>query len=174
MNLDSDDATVVAAIRHAARSFMASRNLTERVEVLEMKTGSLEELPARMSAVESQLMQLRTEIHGEFSAVRTEMRALNEETKTQMLMLHEEVLDRIPDADVKAALESLPENFRLPVLLADVEGFSYKEIADIMGSPIGTVMSRLHRGRKALEKALWETARERGLVDGDERNDGRS
>jgi RNA polymerase sigma-70 factor (ECF subfamily) len=85
----------------------------------------------------------------------------------------EEVLDNIPDADVKAALESLPENFRLPVLLADVEGFSYKEIADIMGTPIGTVMSRLHRGRKALEKALWETARERGLVDGDERNDGR-
>jgi len=86
----------------------------------------------------------------------------------------EEVLDRIPDSEVKAALESLPENFRLPVLLADVEGFSYKEIADIMGTPIGTVMSRLHRGRKALEKALWETARERGLVDGDERNDGRT
>ncbi len=77
-----------------------------------------------------------------------------------------EVLDRIPDTDVKAALESLSENFRIPVLLADVEGFSYKEIAEIMETPIGTVMSRLHRGRKALEKALWETARERGLVDG--------
>ena len=77
-----------------------------------------------------------------------------------------EVLDRIPDADVKAALESLPEYFRLPVLLADVEGFGYKEIADIMQVPIGTVMSRLHRGRKALEKALWDTAKERGLVDG--------
>jgi RNA polymerase sigma-70 factor (ECF subfamily) len=77
-----------------------------------------------------------------------------------------EVLDRIPDEAVKAALESLPENFRLPVLLADVEGFSYKEIADIMQTPIGTVMSRLHRGRKALEKALWETAKERGMVDG--------
>jgi RNA polymerase sigma-70 factor, ECF subfamily len=77
-----------------------------------------------------------------------------------------EVLDRIPDTDVKAALESLPENFRIPVLLADVEGFAYKEIAEIMETPIGTVMSRLHRGRKALEKALWETARERGLVDG--------
>jgi RNA polymerase sigma-70 factor (ECF subfamily) len=76
-----------------------------------------------------------------------------------------EVLDQIPDADVKAALESLPENFRIPVLLADVEGFSYKEIAGIMETPIGTVMSRLHRGRKALEKALWETARARGLVD---------
>jgi RNA polymerase sigma-70 factor (ECF subfamily) len=77
-----------------------------------------------------------------------------------------EVLDRIPDADVKAALESLSENFRLAVLLADVEGFSYKEIAEIMDVPIGTVMSRLHRGRKALEKALWDTAKERGLVDG--------
>ena len=76
-----------------------------------------------------------------------------------------EVLDQIPDADVKAALESLPENFRIPVLLADVEGFSYKEIAEIMDTPIGTVMSRLHRGRKALQKALWDTAKERGLVD---------
>jgi len=76
----------------------------------------------------------------------------------------DEVLDRLPDTDVKQALESLPENFRIPVLLADVEGFSYKEIADIMESPVGTVMSRLHRGRKALEKALWETARQRGLV----------
>ncbi len=78
----------------------------------------------------------------------------------------EEVLDKIPDADVKAALESLPQNFRIPVLLADVEGFSYKEIAGIMDTPIGTVMSRLHRGRKALEKALWDTAVERGLIDG--------
>jgi RNA polymerase sigma-70 factor (ECF subfamily) len=85
----------------------------------------------------------------------------------------DEVLDRLPDDDVKRALESLPENFRLPVLLADVEGFSYKEIAEIMDTPIGTVMSRLHRGRKALEKALWETARDRGLVDG-ERDDGRA
>ena len=76
----------------------------------------------------------------------------------------DQVLDQIPDEGVKQALESLPENFRLPVLLADVEGFSYKEIAEIMGTPIGTVMSRLHRGRKALEKALWETAKERGLV----------
>jgi RNA polymerase sigma-70 factor (ECF subfamily) len=75
------------------------------------------------------------------------------------------VLDQIPDQAVKDAVESLPERFRLPVLLADVEGFSYKEIAEIMDTPIGTVMSRLHRGRKALEKALWETAKERGLVD---------
>jgi len=77
-----------------------------------------------------------------------------------------EVLDRIPDADVKAALESLSENFRLAVMLADGEGFSYKEIAEIMDVPIGTVMSRLHRGRKALERALFDTAKERGLIDG--------
>jgi len=75
-----------------------------------------------------------------------------------------EVLDTIPDADVRRALESLPEGFRLAVLLADVEGFSYKEIAEMLDIPIGTVMSRLHRGRKALEKALWETAKERGIV----------
>jgi RNA polymerase sigma-70 factor (ECF subfamily) len=78
----------------------------------------------------------------------------------------DDVLDRIPDADVKAALEGIPENFRMAVLLADVEGFSYKEIAEITEVPIGTVMSRLHRGRKALEKALYGVAKERGLVDG--------
>ena len=78
----------------------------------------------------------------------------------------EDVLENIPDADVKSALESIPDNFRMAVLLADVEGFSYKEIADITDVPIGTVMSRLHRGRKALEKALYAVAKERGLVDG--------
>ncbi|MGH2529444.1 MAG: sigma-70 family RNA polymerase sigma factor [Actinomycetota bacterium] len=75
-----------------------------------------------------------------------------------------EVLRRMPDEDVQRALEDLPEGFRLAVLLADVEGFAYKEIAEILDIPIGTVMSRLHRGRRALEKALWERVRERGLV----------
>jgi RNA polymerase sigma-70 factor (ECF subfamily) len=68
------------------------------------------------------------------------------------------------DDDVKQALSDLAENFRIPVLLADVEGFSYREIADMLGIPIGTVMSRLHRGRKALQKALWEKAVQSGLV----------
>ena len=76
----------------------------------------------------------------------------------------ESVLDTMVDSDIKAALESLPERFRLPVLLADVEGFSYKEIAEIVDVPIGTVMSRLHRGRKALQKKLWSLAEERGLT----------
>ncbi len=84
----------------------------------------------------------------------------------------DEVLEQFVDADVKAAVEELPEHFRMPVLLADVEGFSYKEIAEILDVPIGTVMSRLHRGRKALQKALWAFAEQHGLtgeqVAGDE------
>ncbi len=67
-------------------------------------------------------------------------------------------------AEVKEALEDLPEQFRVAVLLADVEGFSYKEIAEILDIPIGTVMSRLHRGRKALQRSLHEFAVSRGLV----------
>jgi len=74
------------------------------------------------------------------------------------------VIESLPDEEVQEALSSLPEQFRMAVLLADVEGFSYKEIADIMGVPNGTVMSRLHRGRKALEKRLWDVVRSRGLV----------
>ena len=76
----------------------------------------------------------------------------------------DEALDRFTDEDVKAALEALPEAFRMAVLLADVEGFSYKEISEITEVPIGTVMSRIHRGRRALQKTLHETAAARGLV----------
>ena len=76
----------------------------------------------------------------------------------------DEALDRFTDTDVKAAIESLPDSFRIAVLLADVEGFSYKEIAEITDVPIGTVMSRIHRGRKALQKALVDRGSTRGLV----------
>jgi len=77
------------------------------------------------------------------------------------------VLDGLVESDVKAAVEGLPEAFRAPVLLADLEGFSYKEIAEILDIPIGTVMSRLHRGRRAMQKTLWEYAGRRGLLPED-------
>lgn len=77
----------------------------------------------------------------------------------------DEVFDLFTDDEVKQALEDLPEAYLLPVLLADIQDFSYQEIADMLEVPIGTVMSRLHRGRKALQKSLVDFAKERGLID---------
>ena len=76
----------------------------------------------------------------------------------------DQMLELFTDEEVKNALESLPEDFRIPVLLSDVDGFSYKEIAEMLEIPIGTVMSRLHRGRKAMQKMLYEYARDKGLI----------
>ena len=75
-----------------------------------------------------------------------------------------EAIDRMPASVVKDALQEVPEDFRLAVYLADVEGFSYQEIADIMKTPIGTVMSRLHRGRRMLRELLADYAAERGIA----------
>jgi RNA polymerase sigma-70 factor (ECF subfamily) len=86
------------------------------------------------------------------------------ETAAASQSAEEAFLDLFTDDEVKQALEDLPENFRLPVLLADVEGFAYKEIAEILDIPVGTVMSRLHRGRKAMQRALYEYAEARGLA----------
>lgn len=90
--------------------------------------------------------------------------AAEQHTSTGLRSAEMEALDALPDSDIKDALAQLPEDFRVAVYLADVEGFPYKEIAEMMGTPIGTVMSRLHRGRKQLQVLLADYARDRGIL----------
>ena len=86
------------------------------------------------------------------------------ESKRVSRSAEDEVFEALEGEDVRRAIDRLPEPYRMPVLLAGLEGFSYKETAAMLGIPIGTVMSRLHRGRKMLQKLLWEMASEQGLV----------
>ncbi len=78
--------------------------------------------------------------------------------------LHDDFVAQFRDEEVRAALRALPEAYRIPLVLLYTEGMSYRELAEVLGRPVGTVMSRLHRGRKILERELWECAKRRGLV----------
>lgn len=93
------------------------------------------------------------------------------ETDRAARSAEDEVFEALEGSDVRQAIDKLPRKYRMPVLMADLEGFSYKEIAGMLEIPIGTVMSRLHRGRRALQKLLWQTAEERGFSTPDGEGD---
>ncbi|WP_061962769.1 MULTISPECIES: sigma-70 family RNA polymerase sigma factor [Demequina] len=94
-----------------------------------------------------------------------QLSAAAEHTSTGLASAEDNALDQMGDGDIKQALADLPDDFRMAVYLSDVEGFAYKEIAEIMDTPVGTVMSRLHRGRKLLRENLREYGAERGFYD---------
>ena len=110
------------------------------------------------------------DIEGSFESIVSDEAPQQDQTKSP----EEALLDKVLDEDVQRALDELSEDYRMVVLLADLEGFSYKEIAEILDIPVGTVMSRLYRGRRLLETALLKYAREHGYIRSGEPNKMRS
>lgn len=92
-----------------------------------------------------------------------QLAAAAKHTSTGMRSAETEVLDQLPDSDIKQALARLPEDFQEVIYLVDIEGYAYKEVAEHMGTPLGTVMSRLHRARRQLRDMLADYGRERGM-----------
>ena len=92
---------------------------------------------------------------------------VSDEVKRRIKSPEEELLEDVLDEDVQRALDDLPTDYRMAVVLADLEGFSYKEIAEILELPVGTVMSRLYRGRKLLETSMLRYARDHGYIRDD-------
>ncbi|MCY3538470.1 MAG: sigma-70 family RNA polymerase sigma factor [Acidimicrobiia bacterium] len=91
-------------------------------------------------------------------------RIASTETGRATRSAEDEVFEALEGSDVQNAIDKLPRKYRMAVLMADIQGFSYKEIAEMLEVPVGTVMSRLHRGRRALQKLLWDIAGERGFI----------
>ena len=101
----------------------------------------------------------------DFDSIESFHESIEEEVLMLPITEYEAKFDELLDLDVKTALEELPDDFRMVILLSTVEGFSYKEISQMVGCPIGTVMSRIYRGRKLLKEKLASYAKKRGFKE---------
>jgi len=162
-NLDNISNVIHGGTIPNLTEFVKSQGLKKKLEDLaENAAKSNEEISRSVETARQKL----TDTAGNYGTLLTEFvkttRELLNYTSDLGKSAEVEALENLPDSDIKRALQEIPEEFRIAVYLADVEGFSYKEIADIVEVPAGTVMSRLHRGRKLLREKLADYAKELG------------